>query len=1052
MEVSENQKNKIMEVTTEKDYAKGLTYPEKNIQYVNHRTLREREEFLFRVRSSHQNRYYFVEIDTEEEIVYTNCTCPQYDITASCKHIAACLIQHAPKLLKEKSAEQREATSLQFMQEYLKEGNYGAIKQEVKLEFYFTLKQRYWGYSLSLNMRIGTDKMYALTSKLRNFLMSYEKGESFRFGKSFIYSPYTHYFSSQMKSILKFLSYHLSDIHYDGMYLDRDDLKELLPLLKQEIIYFNEKKIAHWIEACPYPIHLKKEEEKYCFEIDTKKEDVFPLTENYEYALHEGSIYHTDLETCHLISKMKEQKLSSLLFGEKDLTTFSKAILPLVKEEITLDESVNNIVIGKQPDVKIYLDLKGETIEAKLLFEYQKQEMNYFEKQISTILRDEPYEKTVVDFLTSWSFMIEKQKFILSDLDAIGFFLEEGLKEMTEKYEVFTSKKLQEINVKKNNIISTTFSIGKDNAMHYDFQLGAISEAELESVLDSLKKKKKYFKLKSGDLLSLENDNLQEFQELVDELDMDYETLKQTKGTIPKYYALYIDSLKEKKSRLIQTDNLFQQFIDQFQKYKKVELSFTKEEIAVLRDYQVAGVKWLYTLHKCGFGGVLADEMGLGKSLQTIIFLRKILEEKKESKFLIVAPTSLIYNWKNEFLKFAQDIPVTILAGNKKMRMEALQAFDSTVYITTYGLLREDLELYSEKEFEVCVIDEAQNIKNPKAGLSKATKKINATTKIALTGTPIENSVTELWSIFDYLMPGYLSSLVKFQEKYRMNEFNDQTDNLLSKLKEQVRPFLLRRKKTEVAKDLPPKIENNIYIDLSEEEKKLYAAEVKRVEKEMQQTIAEEGFLKARFKILVLMTKLRQLCISPQIIYENYNKTSAKMENLMKVLKEVIENGHKVLLFTNFRTALELVREELKKEQIKSYTIDGSVPSKTRMQLVESFNRDDTPIFLIMLKSGGTGLNLTSADVVIHLDLWWNPQAENQATDRTHRIGQTKTVEVVKLIAKGTIEERILELQEKKKLLSEKLIENNNTNEHMLSSLTEEDILHLLSFENREGD
>ena len=260
-------------------------------------------------------------------------------------------------------------------------------------------------------------------------------------------------------------------------------------------------------------------------------------------------------------------------------------------------------------------------------------------------------------------------------------------------------------------------------------------------------------------------------------------------------------------------------------------------------------------------------------------------------------------------------------------------------------------------------------------------------------------------------------------------------------------PFILRRKKNEVLKDLPDKIENNIYIDLSEEEKKIYAALVEQTKKEMEELI-KAGFTKNKMQILTLLTRLRQVCIDPKIIFDNFTKTSSKINHLIDVVSEAISNGHKILLFTSFKTALNIVKNELDKEGITSYVIDGSVSSKKRQELVDKFNMDDTNVFLIMLKSGGTGLNLTSADIVIHLDLWWNPQAENQATDRAHRIGQKNTVEVIKLITKGTIEEKILDLQEKKKILSDKLIENDGDEYQSFQNLSVDDIRELLKFNN----
>ena len=289
-----------------------------------------------------------------------------------------------------------------------------------------------------------------------------------------------------------------------------------------------------------------------------------------------------------------------------------------------------------------------------------------------------------------------------------------------------------------------------------------------------------------------------------------------------------------------------------------------------------------------------------------------------------------------------------------------------------------------------------------------------------------------------------------FSSKYNIKDVDEEGINRLDSLNIQIKPFILRRRKIDVLKDLPPKIENNIYIDLNSENKKIYAMEVEKTKKEMEEIIANEGYDKARFKILQLLTRLRQLCIEPIIVYENYKGDSSKIEELVKIVKEIIANGHKILLFTSFKTALDIVNNRFNNEGISTYVIDGSVSSKKRMELVDKFNNDDTNVFLITIKSGGTGLNLTSADVVIHLDLWWNPQVENQATDRAHRIGQMNSVEVIKLVCKGTIEEKILELQNKKKLLADTLIEGEDRDKNIISKLTEEDIKSLFNYDNED--
>lgn len=375
---------------------------------------------------------------------------------------------------------------------------------------------------------------------------------------------------------------------------------------------------------------------------------------------------------------------------------------------------------------------------------------------------------------------------------------------------------------------------------------------------------------------------------------------------------------------------------------------------------------------------------------------------------------------------------------------------DTNIIITTYGLIREDKEIYKDINFEIIAIDEAQNIKNNTAQMTKVIKSLKGNTMFALTGTPLENSVLELWSIFDFIMPGYLGSILKFRDKYGIKDIDGESLEKLKSLNYQINPFILRRKKKDVSKDLPDKIENNIYLELPDIQKALYLNILKESQEEFNNLIKDGGFKKARFQILQLLMKLRQVCVDPNILFDNYKGESIKMEKLLETVKEYVESGHKILIFSSFKTVIDRVNTLFNSNNISSYIISGEVKSKTRMELVDKFNSDDTNCFLITLKSGGTGLNLTSADVVIHLDIWWNPQVENQATDRAHRIGQKNTVEVIKLVCKGTIEERILELQNKKKILSDTLIEGDNIDQNIISKLSEKDIKRLLSMDNDE--
>ena len=1022
------------------DYLKGRRIPEYYIKLHKRRIKNNEIVLLYKVESERTYKDYDVVVVTSNhELVSHSCTCPRYKEAHSCKHVAAVLINHYNDIIKFTPKDLLKNLSMNIIDSFEEIDSKGTIKEEVGLEVELNPK----GYQSNVTIKIGINKKYVLRNKIHNFLEVYNSQNGVvQFWKNFIYDPKKYYFNSDNEKIIKYLDEYFK--YHNSFYFGDEDLKSFINLIKNRQFSIEGIGTIYEIkEVNPFESKITKNNDLYELNIDY--DNIYPLTRDFEYIIKDRNLYKIDKKMADLILKLEQTGMDSIYFDEENINNFSKRILPIVKENVVVDENIDNIVIVKKPECKLYFDLNYNDIVCNVKLMYGNIELDYFDNN-NKVLRDIEYENEVITYLRKAGFYLDKNKIKLDDIDLIGKFLEEDINYLTEKYNVFTSEKLKEIGVVKTSAITSTFSIGKDNIMRYSFDLGDISSDELDSLFKNLKAKKKYFKLKNGNYLNLNNNNIKELKSLVDDINLSSKDIKNGNGIIPKYRAIYLDSLKDKYN-IIKTNSLFNDFIDTFLKYKDINLYLTKKDKEVLRDYQEVGVKWLYNIYKCGLGGILADEMGLGKSIQIIYLIKKLLKENKDSKYLIVSPTSLVYNWENEFKKFAPNIKYETFGDIKNIRHEKLKKDNPSVYITSYGLLREDYNYYKDINFDVCIIDEAQNIKNPNAGITKTVKSINANTKFALTGTPIENSAVELWSIFDYSMDGFLGDQQEFGRKYKVEEFDEDTNKKLQNLNKLISPFVLRRRKVDVLKDLPEKLENNIYIDLSDSQKKLYAKEVERVNKEFDNILHTEGISKARFLILQLLVKLRQLCIDPRIVYEDYKDGSNKIDTLINVVKEYISNGHKILLFTSFRTALDLVRKEFNKNNISSYTIDGSVNSKKRMELVDKFNNDDTNVFLIMLKSGGTGLNLTSADVVIHLDLWWNPQAESQAADRAHRIGQKNNVEVIKLVSKGTIEEKILELQQKKKKLSDKVIEGEDIDKNVISKLTEKELKELLSYE-----
>lgn len=1043
------------------DIVKGKAYDKEKITFKDSKetkgTYSTLKVFNFEVDSETKPTYYDVSIVIEDnkEIVKTICDCKEYRNFQSCKHIGAVFVNYYETLFKGSIINVHKITE-DILNKFMPDEN-TLIKKELQVELIInvTEKESYYYYygrtytDFNIKIMIGEDKLYTLGNHATAFKVAYEnqEGEVY-FGKNFTYIPEKYYLSSNSKTIIE--SY--LDV-CEGSYnrnIFAKDFKTFLNKIKNTNFIINNYKIEGIKEGFPISSNLIKNNESY--ELDFDLENIEVLIKNdYEYILYKGNLYHLRKLEQELINDLIENKLDKLIISKEKVDAFTKGLLKIVRKNLKIDASVTDITLPKEISTKLYFDLRSSYILVDALFKYDEKEVNYFDKS-NTILRDIDYETKVINDILKYGFEIDNNKIILKDIEKEVEFLENGLENLATKYEIFTTEKFKGINIKKKTSVTSMFGIGQDNILSYTFSLGDINSNELVNIFEEIKNKKKYYRLKNGDILNLEDESLKELSDLKDDLELSDAEIIAGHGAILKYRAIYLDSLKNTKYNIIKTDNLFDNFIEKFYKFKDINLTLTKDELKILRDYQLTGVKWLYTLAKTGFGGILADEMGLGKTIQVIYYIKQMLKDNENNKFLIVVPTSLAYNWDHEFDSFGSNIKRKICVGNKDKRTKILSDLnDTNVIITTYGLLREDEELYNNLNFNTMVIDEAQNIKNNMAGITKVVKKVNAETKFALTGTPLENSILELWSIFDFIMPGYLASLTKFQSKYKIKDFDEDSEILIKGLSKQINPFILRRKKQDVVKELPDKLINDIYIELKDEQKKLYVAELERVKEEMEKIIETEGMNKARFLILQLLTKLRQICIDPSIVYDNYKDGSNKLEQLESIVNEYIKNNHKILIFSSFKTALNIVKEKLNKAKIKTYMIDGSVPAKDRIEMVDNFNNNDgVKVFLIMLKSGGTGLNLATADVVIHLDLWWNPQAENQATDRAHRIGQKNTVEVIHLITKGTIEEKILELQNKKRILSDKLIDGEIRDKNILSELTKEDIKNLLSYENKD--
>lgn len=1028
-------------------YLKGRIYPYNYIKHLESILIDKKYKHVFQVKSERARNWYDVVIFNNGRQLYDlNCTCEQFNRFGTCKHVAAALIEYIDEIIGCEFVDELEV-SKQILKQYI---NKNKIKNNIKQKLNLEIETDINDDGIIFKLFIGDKKLYTLSSesKLLDFMDALKNNHIYEFGKNFSYDPSIHYFDKNQSKILEFIfDYEKTNNYYyrtNPFSMTFREFESFLKIIEKIPLKIKEHGLINEI-IYGMPTNYVLNEIDNNYKLNIENYDEFKFLGAGRYILYNHNLYILNNEDTKYINLLMKNKINSITFEKKDLKKFSNGLFKNIKNNLRIDETITEVSLPTKPEVKLYFDILLNKLICNVIFDYNTTEVNYFDK--GKVLRDDEYELEIIKQIIEYGFVEQNKKLIIDNEDYIYDFVENTLPKLTDKYKVFTSKKIENTNIIKKTVSNSNFSIGKEGIMSYEFSVDGVPQNELNNIFAALKSKKRYYRLKNNNVISLENnEDLVNLNNLIEDLNLNNQEITSGNVEIPKYRAIHIDSLKQRKFHNIKTNNLFDQFIENFKKYHNIQIEFDEFDKKQLRDYQKEGVKWLTTIYKCDLGGILADEMGLGKSIQTISFIKQILKEKKDAKIIIVAPTSLIYNWQKEFEKFGSELKYVVVAENKIKRKQIFENKEKyNIFITTYGLIRNDNDEYENINFELCIIDEAQAIKNYQAGMTKEIKKIKAKCKIALTGTPVENNTTELWSIFDFIMPGYLNSIIKFREKYNIKDVDETALTSLKELSNQILPFMLRRKKSEVAKSLPDKIENNVYVELPQKQKMLYLKVLHDTKEEMDEIIATEGFQKSRMKILQLLMKLRQICIDPNVMYDNYDGERIKIEELLNIVKQNIENGHKILIFSSFKRILDNVKDLFIENSISSYMIDGSIKSKDRMDMVESFNKDSTNCFLITLKSGGTGLNLVGADVVIHLDIWWNPAVENQATDRAHRIGQTKNVNVIKIITRGTIEEKILELQEKKKILSNNLIEG-KANAETLSSLTEDEIKKLLSY------
>ncbi|MCI8993720.1 MAG: DEAD/DEAH box helicase family protein [Eubacterium sp.] len=779
--------------------------------------------------------------------------------------------------------------------------------------------------------------------------------------------------------------------------------------------------------------------------------------DSYFYCLGTSSLNRISGETGNVLDMLTEMEHCGKVechVGRRHMAEFYYRVLPELKKQVGIvekDEAAIKEYLAPEARFFFRLDAQKGNITCEVKVHYGEEEYGLCTaaepksgfRMIRDTMREQEIEERILEIFPEKEEREEKE-FIYhcgGKEDVVYQMLKSGVEELLRLGEVEATEHFRRMKIRQQPKITVGVSMEND-LMNLSVFTEDMEPQELLDILHSYRRKKKYYRLRNGDFLNLESQNLENLSAMFDMLQVSPKEFVKGKMQIPAYRALYLDRMLEENDEIYaKRDRHFKNLIREFKTVKDSDYEIPDSLQNTMRGYQRFGFKWLRTVEQCGFGGILADDMGLGKTLQMISVLLAAKQEGKSGTSLIVTPASLVYNWQEEIARFAPELKTATITGIQAERQKKILDYSEwDVLITSYDLLKRDIDLYEGMVFEYQVIDEAQYIKNHTTAAAKAVKTVRSRHRFALTGTPIENRLSELWSIFDYLMPGFLYGYERFRKELELPITKNKEEAATRRLKQMVSPFILRRLKEEVLKDLPEKLEKTLYAKFDEKQQKIYDGQVVSM-KNMLKEQSEDNFRKNKLQILAELTRIRQVCCDPSLCLENYNGDSAKREACLELIRNAIDGEHKMLIFSQFTSMLELLEADLKAEKIPYYKITGATSKENRLEYVRSFNEDSTPVFLISLKAGGTGLNLTGADIVIHYDPWWNLAVQNQATDRVHRIGQTKKVSVYKLIAKGTIEEKILHMQEKKKDLADEILSGETGG---IVNMSKEDLLELL--------
>ncbi|MCM3572625.1 DEAD/DEAH box helicase [Mesobacillus subterraneus] len=992
------------------------------------------------------------------------CTCPKLaSVKHECQHVAAVLLaildeqkhgsSHAIKNFDHPGSELAEGLLTIFSEGPRRTSGHQLhfetrkpLNTIFKIEPVETSDQQ---LMLGVSMSIGPIEI----ENVPEFLMSVANRKSASLSDLFTYDPELHCFQNDIDSIINILIQIVQDSElmvnndHDStvIIIPPSFWHQLLPLLEQapDVKLKEDGQVTGLFSVSSDRLPLLFNFEKitgkdYSLRIAGISELI--VLHKYDLVWSRAQLIQLSTEDCSRLFELKnmlaQSRTDSIPILQDQMGFFVEKVVPGLRRigEVQIDGDITKHFLTEPLTAKLYLDRVNNRLLAGIEFQYGKIVFNPLEdrepKVNSLLIRDLEKEDLILELLDEGSFAKTDGGYFLHNEELEYEFLYHTLPKLQKLVHVYATTAVRNRIFREPARPQIRVKVKKErtNWLEFKFEMDGIPEKQIRNILEALEEKRKYYRLRSGALMSLETREWEEIQRFLKAGPIQDEDLE--KGlNVPIVRGMQmLESFGD--GPVIRLEDSFSTFLDEISTPGKVKFEVPDNLDPILREYQKQGYQWMKTLASYGFGGILADDMGLGKTLQSIAYIASELSDIKKNRkpVLIVCPSSLVYNWLSEFMKFTPEIQAVIIDGNKAERSKLLKDVSGIdVVITSYMLLRRDIHLYEKIKFHTVFFDEAQAFKNPLTQTAKAVINIQADHRFALTGTPIENSIEELWSIFRVVFPELFQGL---------KEYSNLTSKTISR---RIRPFLLRRVKEEVLGELPEKIESIDRVELLPEQKKLYAAYLAKLRHQTLKQLDKNTIRKNRIKILAGLTRLRQICCHPALFVDGYKGDSAKLEQLKQIIEESRFAGRRVLIFSQFTKMLDLIGRELAYEGIPFFYLDGQTPPEERVETCERFNAGERDFFLISLKAGGTGLNLTGADTVILYDLWWNPAVEEQAADRAHRMGQKNKVQVIKLIARGTIEEKMNELQDKKRNMIEEIIEEKSS-----ASLTEEDIREIL--------